>query len=189
MKGSSIGHRAIHTRKQPGAPHTTQQQAAGAEPRKGCRDPVCAPCVCVLAAAYSALRVHSRDLSSNVVHLVLCMLYPYVRPNVVRDLYLICRRFSRPSWCSWWASCTWPSTTEPRPSGTFNDGQRVLNLNRLAYIPFTATTTNQCREKPPGAADDPAYPPHEGHPLILLATLLAAIAGVRAFCVCMCLST
>ena len=47
------------------------------------------------------------------------------------------------------------------------------------------TNQNKNREKPPGAADDPNYQPHDGHPLILLATLLAAIAGVCA-CVCVC---
>lgn len=82
MEGST-GHRAIHTSIQPGAPAQglPQQQAAGAEPRKGCRDPVCMCVVrlCILSCACLHPYVtKSRDLSSNVVHRVLCMLYPYV---------------------------------------------------------------------------------------------------------------
>lgn len=51
--------------------------------------------------------------------------------------------------------------------------------NHLALGVSPAYPIDPHREKPPGAADDPAYQPHEGHPLIVLATLLAAIAGVR----------
>lgn len=56
-------------------------------------------------------------------------------------------------------------------------------VHHCPTVAHTSCTENQPqtkhnREKPPGAADDPNYQPHQGHPLILLATLLAAIAGV-----------